>query len=215
MRWELVPLICPKCGADLDVPDGIEVFRCQYCGSKCQIKASGSIRGLALIQTGVQKVALHTERAAGGIAELFAAKNADQRAQQERRKKQLSRVEEFEANHRAAKNSARACLLYGFGLLVGSPILSVELFALFRQDGGGHFGSLFRSCFGRALAWAYFSFSPTFTSIARPSPSSQNLPTGATESSWSASICEHLRHLRIVFPLPRPKTARLSRRFLL
>ncbi len=76
---EIVPLICPKCGADLDVPDGVEVFRCQYCGSKCQVKSSGSVRGLALLEAGVQKVAVHAERAAIGIDELV-AQSAEQQA---------------------------------------------------------------------------------------------------------------------------------------
>lgn len=74
---EVAPLICPKCGADLDVPDGVEVFRCQYCGSKCQVKSSGSVRGLALLEAGVQKVAQHTERAANGIDELVAAQKSE------------------------------------------------------------------------------------------------------------------------------------------
>lgn len=100
---EVAPLICPKCGADLDVPDGVEVFRCQYCGSKCQVKSSGSVRGLALLEAGVQKVAQHTERAANGIDELVAAQKSESTARQQSRYKGALRLHELEVEHRSAK----------------------------------------------------------------------------------------------------------------
>lgn len=100
---EVAPLICPKCGADLDVPDGVEVFRCQYRGSKCQVKSSGSVRGLALLEAGVQKVAQHTERAANGIDELVAAQKSESTARQQARYKWALRLHELEVEHRSAK----------------------------------------------------------------------------------------------------------------
>lgn len=67
---DLQPLICPKCGADLDVPEGIEVLRCRYCGSKLQLRETGTVRALALIQDGIGKIAAHTEKSAVHLQEL-------------------------------------------------------------------------------------------------------------------------------------------------
>jgi len=107
---EVVPLICPKCGADLDVPDGVEVFRCQYCGSKCQVKASGSVRGLALLEAGVQKVALHAERAANGIDELVAAQRAEQQARDKSYAAQRAQQQAWQQARQAAHTAWRARL---------------------------------------------------------------------------------------------------------
>ncbi|MCC6149895.1 MAG: hypothetical protein IT461_06570 [Planctomycetes bacterium] len=67
------------------MPDGIEAFRCEYCGSKCQVKASGSVRGLALLEAGVQKVVQHTERSADYLEELVEAQREKQRTEQRAR----------------------------------------------------------------------------------------------------------------------------------
>jgi DNA-directed RNA polymerase subunit RPC12/RpoP/uncharacterized protein YjeT (DUF2065 family) len=101
---EAVPLICPKCGADLDVPDGVEIFRCQYCGSKCRVKSSGSVRGLALLEATITKVAQHTERTANGIDQLVAANSAARRAKQQAREQWKRRMAEL---NRASDNVMR------------------------------------------------------------------------------------------------------------
>ncbi|MBI5001665.1 MAG: hypothetical protein HZB92_09145 [Euryarchaeota archaeon] len=34
MTLNLVPAVCPKCGADLEFPEGLPIGHCMYCGSK-------------------------------------------------------------------------------------------------------------------------------------------------------------------------------------
>lgn len=73
-------LLCPHCGADLDVPDGVTVLRCKYCGSKLQLKESGSVRALALIEKGLGVIGDNTARTADGVSrihdEMLRAKHA-------------------------------------------------------------------------------------------------------------------------------------------
>ena len=130
---EIVPLICPKCGADLDVPDGVEVFRCQYCGSKCQVKSSGSVRGLALLEAGVQKVAEHTERAAVGIDKLVASAQAQELAPKKAHANWQSRLAELESHRSATKTASGVCLFFGLTL----PIASCALGRHFEETGSG------------------------------------------------------------------------------
>src|SRR5690606_34409721 len=73
------PLICPNCGADIDVPEGATVMRCSYCSSKLQLKDSGSVRALVLMGEKLDKVVEHTQRTAEGVALIHqhAARTAD------------------------------------------------------------------------------------------------------------------------------------------
>ena len=64
------PLICPNCGADIDVPEGATVMRCTYCSSKLQLKDSGSVRALVLMGEKLDQVAAHAARAADGLERL-------------------------------------------------------------------------------------------------------------------------------------------------
>ena len=45
-------LVCPKCGADLDVPDGVTVLKCRSCGSKLRLRETESVRALASMEGG-------------------------------------------------------------------------------------------------------------------------------------------------------------------
>lgn len=55
-------LICPQCGADLDVPEGIQTLRCRFCGTSLRLKESGSVRGLAIIEQKLDRIIESTER---------------------------------------------------------------------------------------------------------------------------------------------------------
>lgn len=63
-------LACPNCSADLDVPDGVSILKCRYCGSKLQVRESANARGLALLERGVQQIVHNTGRTAEGVNNL-------------------------------------------------------------------------------------------------------------------------------------------------
>lgn len=63
-------LVCPHCGADLDVPDGVSILKCRFCGAKLQLKETGSVRALALIERGLAAIGDNTARAADGVERL-------------------------------------------------------------------------------------------------------------------------------------------------
>lgn len=133
---EAEPLICPRCGADLDVPDGVEIFRCQYCGSKCQVKTSGSVRGLALLEAGMQKVVQHTERSADGIEQLVASAQSQELARKKAHANWQSKLAELESRRRSANSAAATCLFLGFTI----PVASCASFGFFiKSQGGGLF----------------------------------------------------------------------------
>lgn len=130
---EAEPLICPRCGADLDVPDGVEIFRCQYCGSKCQVKTSGSVRGLALLEAGMQKVVQHTERSADGIEQLVASAQSQELARKKAHANWQSKLAELESRRRSANSAAATCLFLGFTI----PVASCASFGFFIKSQGG------------------------------------------------------------------------------
>ena len=76
----VVPLVCPKCGADLDVPEEVSVFRCTYCGSKVQLVESSNVRGLKLLEEGVRQILEHSQTAASGVSALLQAREAEREA---------------------------------------------------------------------------------------------------------------------------------------
>ncbi|MCA8914668.1 MAG: hypothetical protein KDB90_04580 [Planctomycetes bacterium] len=66
----VVPLNCPKCGADLDVPEGMQRVTCRYCNSRLQLVETGSVRSLTLLQAGLDRIEQHSQKAADGVAVL-------------------------------------------------------------------------------------------------------------------------------------------------
>jgi len=61
---KLICLKCPSCGADIDVTDNVERFRCEFCKSNIKVQHStdgsshlGVIEVLKIVQTGVDKTA--------------------------------------------------------------------------------------------------------------------------------------------------------------
>lgn len=53
---QLMTLSCPKCGASLDVPDGVEALSCKFCGSRSIVRETASIRALQLMREDLQGV---------------------------------------------------------------------------------------------------------------------------------------------------------------
>ena len=41
---QVTALNCPKCGASLDVPEGVETLSCKFCGSRSVVHDTSSIR---------------------------------------------------------------------------------------------------------------------------------------------------------------------------
>ena len=66
----VVPLNCPNCGADLDVPEGVQRVTCRFCNSRLQLVETGSVRTLTLLQAGLERIEQHSQKAADGVAVL-------------------------------------------------------------------------------------------------------------------------------------------------
>ena len=47
---QVTALNCPKCGASLDVPEGVETLSCKFCGSRSVVHDTSSIRALQLMR---------------------------------------------------------------------------------------------------------------------------------------------------------------------
>ena len=102
-------LVCPHCGADLDVPDGVSILKCRFCGSKLQLRETGSVRALALIERGLEAIGDNTAKAAAGIDNLL---KHQQKLRAEAHKKWLKKLRELEAvadagRLKLGKNAAR------------------------------------------------------------------------------------------------------------
>lgn len=63
----VMPLVCPQCGADLDVPEGVSILRCKFCGTKSKLKETDSVRALVLLGDKLDEISTNTSRAADGI----------------------------------------------------------------------------------------------------------------------------------------------------
>ncbi|MBX3472856.1 MAG: hypothetical protein KF754_00545 [Planctomycetes bacterium] len=89
-------LVCPHCGADLDVPEGVSILKCRFCGSKLQLKETGSVRALALIERGLAAIGDNTARTADGVERLHeqvARQRAESHAKWQAKLRALQNVE--------------------------------------------------------------------------------------------------------------------------
>lgn len=60
-------LQCPKCGADLDLPEGVTRLKCKFCGSSLELRETASVRALALLQAGVDQINSGVEEIKGHV----------------------------------------------------------------------------------------------------------------------------------------------------
>lgn len=124
---KLVTLVCPRCGADLDVPTELTVFRCSFCGSKVELRQSDNVRGLKLIEEGVQQILAHSQAAATGVNRLVEAQQADaarRKAALEAWQRELeSHEKELQVALQRSRRYAALSLLSVFVLGPGASIL--------------------------------------------------------------------------------------------
>ncbi len=105
-------LVCPHCGADLEIPDGVSFLRCNYCGSKLQLKETGSVRALALIEKGLGAIGDNTARTADGVSrihdEMLRAKHAALEQWQSRMRPLNEKITRLEAEQSQLGQSVRS-----------------------------------------------------------------------------------------------------------
>jgi hypothetical protein len=140
-------LECPHCGADLDVPDGVSILKCRYCGSKLQLRETGSVRALALIERGLTAIGDNTARTAEGVERLHNL-TANQRTEAfSRWRAKLHQLEVLEAGFRGRARTLHKWMVllllawlpvtagvgYGLSLVLNkqSPVLLMIPSALF------------------------------------------------------------------------------------
>ena len=62
----VIDCVCPKCGANLTVEDGIDMFYCQYCGAKIMLQNETNLK----TRFGLKKLE-HTEKMADKVVGFF------------------------------------------------------------------------------------------------------------------------------------------------
>lgn len=124
MDLPVVALECPKCGARLEVPPGLESFACAYCAASVRVRRAGGTVSLQRIEARLTEVERNTDRTASELAIV-------------RYEKDLARVE-TELAAAGAANSTRVGAGCGGGLILAV----LGLLALFRSQGDNHVGYL-------------------------------------------------------------------------
>lgn len=114
MSVKLIPMTCPSCGGQLEIPDDLQDFYCQYCGTRIHLDdGSTNININANIN---QTVTIRDE------AEL-------RRLDILERKEREQREKELERERRKHPTDPKESQLRWRRLLLGFPISFVVLFA--------------------------------------------------------------------------------------
>lgn len=113
MPVKLIPLTCPSCGGQLEIPDEPRDFYCQYCGTRIRLD-DGSTK--LNINANINKTVTIRDEAALRRLEI------EERRERERQE------EELELERRRNANSMRDYRKRWLRLLFGYPITFVLLF---------------------------------------------------------------------------------------
>lgn len=126
MPVKLIPMTCPSCGGQLEIPDDLQDFYCQYCGTRIHLDDGST--NININQT----VTIRDE------AELRRLDILERR-QQEQREKELERERRQHPTDPKELRQRWRRLLFGFPvsfivLFVGTALFSSMLDVLFEVD---------------------------------------------------------------------------------
>jgi hypothetical protein len=109
--YQPTPLECPSCSADVDVPEGEQLFQCLRCDAKLRVVMGGTVRSLVILED------VHNAAVRGGTTKVTpgSGKRAGAEYIASARQKRLAEIPTLQRRATAASFSCLALGIVALG----------------------------------------------------------------------------------------------------